>query len=78
MAALDQANDPEEDSDVEEQEGIGKQEGVVIAPWPDVSISVKYCRVIVVVEGEIEEYGGKRNKECYCSVLQIPTHMVDA
>lgn len=52
------ADDPEEDIDVKEEEGIGQQKWVMIAPCPNRRESLSTTG-LVVEECEVEENGGK-------------------
>lgn len=58
MAWLEEADDPKEDIDVEEEEGVDQEERVLVAPcpqWGDQSWGVGFAlRVVVAEEGEVE------------------------
>ena len=64
MAWLDEANDPEQNIDIEEKEDVGEKKRVLVTPIPQRG---KWIRIFMVVieEGEVEDYGGKRSKKCY-------------
>lgn len=69
MAGLDEGNDPEKEVDVEEEEQVCQEDGVVGAPFPQV---VPRSTGWMLEKREIEGYGRERDKESYHKILQIP------
>lgn len=72
VAGLQKANKPEEEIDIEEEEGVGQKNGMVQTPRPQSRTGVIATPVVVIKEGEIEEYGRKRSHHSNHRILQIP------
>lgn len=78
MAGLNLTYDPEEDVDVEEEEGVGQEKRVVKAPAPERRQAIAAIGngdgVRVFEEGQVEENGGERSDESKEGVLEVSTH----
>lgn len=79
MALLDLTDDPEENIDIEEEEGVDQKKRVVDAPWPERrECSAIYVACFVMVnEVEIEENWRKWNQERNSCALQITSSTHD-
>ena len=56
MAGLKDANEPEQDVDIEEEQDIGKKKGMIVAPWP--KGGERMVGILVMTkEREVEEDG---------------------
>lgn len=78
MARLDLTDGPEEDVDVEEEEGVGQEKRVVEAPAPERREATAAIAgsdgAGAFEEGQVEENGGEGSDEGEEGVLEVATH----
>lgn len=78
MATLNLTDGPEEDVDVEEEEGVGQEKRVAKAPTPERREAIGAIAIAgsdrVFEEGQVEENGGERSEESEEGVPEVATH----